>query len=121
MEAQARANQVLPQIATLTGIDLAARIDEVVIFDEGAELRIPIVICACDYLPRKIRVVFPSASVDWDTTGYGVLNLDPGRFGIVNADPAPGIRLKSSKRESPDEVPHKRARIYPTSHVALCN
>jgi hypothetical protein len=28
--------------------------------------------------------------------------------------------LESSKRESPDEVRHKRARIYPSSHVALC-
>jgi hypothetical protein len=38
MEPQTCANQVLSQIATLIGIDLGARIVEVVVFDEGAEL-----------------------------------------------------------------------------------
>ena len=55
------------------------------------------------------------------STGYGVPNLDPRRFGIVNADPAARIRLKSSRCESQDEVRHERARIDPSSHVALCN
>ena len=62
----------------------------------------------------------PPASVDWDTTGYGVHNLYPGRFGIVNADPGARIRLEPSKGESADKVPHKRARINPSGHVALC-
>ena len=44
MEAQAGADQVLPQITTLTRIDLGARIVEVMVFDEGAELRSEIVI-----------------------------------------------------------------------------
>jgi len=64
----------------------------------------------------------PAASVDWDTTGYGVPNLDPRRFGIVNADPAASIRLESlvSRCESQDEVRHERACIDPGGHVALC-
>src|SRR6478609_1173549 len=64
----------------------------------------------------------PAASVDWDTTGYGVHNLDPRRFGIVNANAGAGIRLKSSfsRCESQNEVRHERARIDPSSHVALC-
>jgi hypothetical protein len=63
----------------------------------------------------------PPASVDWDTTGYGVHNLDPGRFGIVDADPRAHIWLESSKGESTDKVRHERARIDPSGHVALCN
>ncbi len=65
----------------------------------------------------------PSASVDWDSTGYWIPNLDPRRFCIVNANPAARIRLKSSfsRCESQDEVRHERARIDPSGHVALCN
>ena len=63
VEPQTRANQLLPEIATLIGFDLGARIIEVVVFDEGAELRIPIVICACEHLPREVRVIVPSATV----------------------------------------------------------
>jgi hypothetical protein len=44
MEPHTRAHQVLPQIAILTGIDLGARIVQEVVFNEGAELRSPIVI-----------------------------------------------------------------------------
>ena len=44
MEPQTCANQMLAQIATLIGIDLGARIIEVVVFNEGAELRSEIVI-----------------------------------------------------------------------------
>ncbi len=63
----------------------------------------------------------PAASVNWDTTGYGVHNLDSRRLGIVNADTGARIRLKSSfsRRESQDEVRHERARIDPCGHVAL--
>src|SRR4029450_3190744 len=119
MEPHAGANQMLPQIQIFIRIDLGARIIEVVIFDKSGELRGPIVICACDHLPREVRVTFAPASVDWNITGYGVHNLDPCRFGIVNADSAPDIRLESSKRESPDEVRHERARIDKSGHVAL--
>ena len=44
MEPQTRANQLLPQIAILIRIDLGARIIEVLVFNKGAEPRIPIVI-----------------------------------------------------------------------------
>ena len=113
-------HQVLTQIATLVGIDLGARVIEVVVFDKRAPLVIKEVIRPGDNLPRQVRMTCPPASVDWDSTGYWIPNLDPRRFGIVNADPAARIRLKSSKRESPDEVRHERARIDPSSHVALC-
>ena len=46
---------MLAQIATLIGVNLSAGIVEVVVFDEGAELRGPVVICACDYLPVAAR------------------------------------------------------------------
>src|SRR6478672_10912934 len=63
-----------------------------------------------------------SASVDRDSTSYGIYDLDPRRFGIVNADAGSGIRLESlvSGCESQDEVRHERARIDPSGHVALC-
>src|SRR4029453_13997949 len=67
-------------------------------------------------------MTFPPASVAWDSTGSWIPNLDPRRFGIVNADPGARIRLKSSvsRCESQDEVRHERARIDPGGHVALC-
>src|SRR6266853_6929064 len=122
MEPHTRANQVLPQIAALISFDLAARIIEVVIFNKGAELGSPIVISAANDLPREVGVTCPPASVDWDNTGHGVHNLDPRRLGIVNANAAAGIRLKSlvAPCEAEEEIPHKRARINPRSHVALC-
>src|SRR6478672_7627868 len=63
-----------------------------------------------------------SASVDRDSTSYGIYDLDPRRFGIVNADAGSGIRLESlvSGCESQNEVKHERARIDPGGHVALC-
>ena len=114
MEPQTRANQLLSQIASLVGIDLSARIIEELVFNKCAELRIPIVIRACDYLPRKIRVVFPSASAKGAARSSDV---DTRGFGIVTADPAARIRLKSSKRESPDEVRHKRPSVNEGSHA----
>ena len=44
VEPDTRAHQVLSQIASLPGINLGACVVEVVVFDEGAELRRPIVI-----------------------------------------------------------------------------
>src|SRR5437762_8254810 len=102
MEPQARANQLLPQIASFIGIDLGARIIEEVVFNEGAELRSPIVICASNNLPREVRVTSSSAAVK-GATGTG--DVDARGFGIVNADPGPGIGLEPSERESRDEVP----------------
>jgi hypothetical protein len=44
MDPDTGANQVLPQIPTLIGIELGARVIEVVVLDKSAELRRPIVI-----------------------------------------------------------------------------
>src|SRR5213592_1514484 len=52
---------MLAQIATLAGVDLCAGIIEVVVLDEGAELRIPIVVGACDNLPGKVGMICASA------------------------------------------------------------
>jgi hypothetical protein len=114
MEPQTCANQLLPQIATLIGIDLSARIIEELVFDEGAKLRIPIVICAGNNLPREVRVTFSSAAVKCATRA---LELATSGFGIVNANPGADIRLESSKRESRDEVPHKRTGVNPGSRA----
>src|SRR5262249_23803569 len=48
-------------------------------------------------------------------------DLDPRRFGVVNADPGAGIRLEppSFGRNSQNEVKHKGAGIDPSCHVAL--
>src|SRR6266487_967549 len=61
----------------------------------------------------------PPASVDWDITGHGVHNLDPRRFGIINADA--GVRLESlvSTCESQNEVRHERTSVNPSGHVTL--
>src|SRR4030095_8448651 len=113
---------MLAQIAALTSIDLGAGIIKGMVFDKRTELRRPIVVRAGNNLPRQVRVTSPSASVDRDSTGYWIHTLDPGRCGIVNADPGAGIRLESlvSRCKSQDEVPHERARIDPSGHVALC-
>src|SRR5436190_5852444 len=68
-------------------------------------------------------MICPAASVDWHSTGYRIPNLDPRRFGIVNADTGARVRLKSSvsRCESQDEVPHERACIDPSGNVALCD
>src|SRR6266436_9018524 len=46
------------------------------------------------------------------------LELGTSGFRIVNADTRACIRLESSERESPDKVPHKRARVNPGSRTA---
>src|SRR3954469_20674762 len=120
MESNTRTDEVLPQIAILSSINLGAGIIEEFIFDKSAELGIPIVIAARDDLPRKVCVTFASASVDWNTAGYGVPNLDPRGFGIVTTDSGAHVRLEPSKCESQNEVCHERARIDPGIHVALC-
>ena len=86
MEPQTRANQLLPQIATLIGIDLGARIIEELIFKKRAELRIPIVICAGNNLPREVRVTSSSARVKG---AMRALELGTCGFGIVDTHSAP--------------------------------
>jgi len=77
---------MLPQIATLIGIDLGACIIEVVVFDEGAELRIPIVVCAGNNLPREVRVTSPATCAEGTV---GSADVDTRGFRIVNAHPRP--------------------------------
>jgi len=66
VETETRANQVLPQITSLIGFDLGARIIEVVVFDERAELRSPIVICPCNNLSGQVRVTLALAHTPSD-------------------------------------------------------
>src|SRR5207248_3563733 len=122
MEPNTSPNLLLAQYATLIGIDLGARVLEELVFNKRAELGGPIIICAGNNLPREVRVISPPASVDWDHTSYRVLDLDPGRFGVIDADPGADIRLEFlvSRCESQDKVPHERARINPSSRVPLC-
>src|SRR6478609_3892675 len=113
---------MLPQYATLPGIDLGALVLEELVFNKRAELGVPIIICAGNNLPREVRVISPPASVDGDSAGIGVCELGARRFGIIDADPSADIRLEFlvSRCESQDKVPHERARIDPRSHVPLC-
>jgi len=55
------------------------------------------------------------------SAGHGVSDLDPRRFGVVNADPVAGIRLEPPifGRDSQNEVKHKGARINPSRHVTF--
>jgi hypothetical protein len=116
MESQARANQMLPQIATLIGIDLGARIIQELVFNKRAELGSEIVIAAGNNLPGEVCVTFPSAGAK---AAAGCGDVDTRGFGKVNAHPRPDIRLESSKRESRDEVPHKRSRVNKASHAGV--
>src|SRR5262249_41069540 len=61
------------------------------------------------------------SSVDGGCAGHGVLDLDPRRFGVVNADPGAGIRLElpSWRPKSQNDVKHKGACIDPSCHVGL--
>src|SRR5262249_6831636 len=88
------ANQVLPQIATLVRVDLGTCIVQVVVFDKRAPLRIEKVIRAGNDLPRQICVTCSAASVERGYTSYGVCHFDASRFGIIDAYPGAGIRLK---------------------------
>src|SRR2546426_7153548 len=111
MEPHTRANQLLPQIASMTRIDLGARIIQELVFNKCAELGGPIVICAGNNLPRQVCVTLPPTSVDGDSAGDGVYDLDARRLREVNAKAAARIRLESSERESQDEGAHKRAPV----------
>src|SRR5437763_6393171 len=99
---------MLPQIATLIGFDLGSHIIDKTVFKEGAELGIPIVICACEDLPCEVGVASPSAAVKGAARSGKV---ETRGFRIVNADAAADIWLESSKGEFHDKVTHKRTRI----------
>ena len=116
-----RAHQLLAQSAIFTGIDLGALIIEVFILDECAPLGIEKVIGTGNHVERQVCVICPAPSVDRSYTSYRVRDLDPRRFGIVNADPASDIRLEFlvSTCESQNEVRQERASVDPSGHVAL--
>ena len=121
-ESHTGAHQLLAQSAILVGIDLGALIIEVFILDKRAPLGIEKVIDTGNHIERQVRVTCSATSVDWDSASYGVINLDPSRFSIVNADARTEIRLELlvSRCESQNEVRQERARIDPSGHVALC-
>ena len=120
-ESDTGAHQLLAQSAIFSGVDLGALIIEVFILNKRAEVGREKVIGTGNHIERQIRVISPTASVDWDSTSYGIYDLDARRFGVVDADAGTHIRLESlvSRRESQDEVPQERARIDPGGRVAL--
>src|SRR5205814_10447762 len=99
MEAETRANQLLAQIATLIGIDLGARLIEELIFDEGAELGIPIVIRAREYLPGQIGMHGASAGAK---TAARRAEHEPRVSRRVTAEPRTGTRLEPPTRTPRD-------------------
>src|SRR5262249_10076955 len=109
-------------IATLVGIDLGARVIEVVVFDKRGPLLIEKVIRAGNHVPRQVRMTLPPASVYRRSASCWILNLHARRFCIVNADPGSGIRLElpSRRPNSQNEVKHKGTGINPCSRVARC-
>ena len=107
---------MLAQIATTPGIDLGARIIEVMVFDKGAELRRPIVVRACNDLPGEVRMTCTSAGAEAPIRAGEVC---PGGLGKVNADASTDVGLKFSKRESPDEIRHERASVNKGSRAGL--
>src|SRR5947199_9443553 len=115
MEAETRANQLLDQFATLIVVDLCAGIIEVVVLDEGAELGIPIVIRAREYLPGQIGMACASAGAK---AAARCAEVETRGFRIVNADPRTGIRLESSKGEPRDGVTHKCTSVNKAGRAA---
>jgi len=120
-ESDTRAHQLLTQSAILSGIDLGALIIEVFILNERAPLGCEKVIGTGKRIERQVCVICSATSVDWDSTSYGVHNLDPSRFSIVPADARTHIRLEFliSRRESQNEVRQERTSVNPSGHVVL--
>src|ERR1041384_162926 len=112
---------MLTQIAALIRIDLGACVVEIVVFDKGGPLRNEKVSRASGHVPCQVGVISSTPSVDRGSTGHGIGDLDPGRLGVVNANPRAGIRLEppSCRPNSQNDVKHKGARIEPSSPVAL--
>ena len=92
MEPHTCANQVLPKAPALARVHLGARVFQIVILNEGAELRIPVVVRTADHLPREIGMVPPTARLE---IAAAVGEVYSGRLRIVNADATAEIRLKS--------------------------
>src|SRR5436309_144506 len=116
MESNTGTNQMLTQIPALSGIDLGARIIEIVVFNKCADLRRPIIIAACDDLPGEVGMTLPSACAE---VAVRAAEVQPRRFGIVNADACAYVRLKPPERESPNEIPHECAGINKGGRAGL--
>jgi hypothetical protein len=97
MEPHTGSYQVLPQVTAAVGVDLRVGVVQVAIFDEGAPFWRPVIICSGYYLPGEIRMILPSAGAEWSTRR---MHVEPGRFGIVNANSRARIRLKPSQRQT---------------------
>ena len=101
VEPHAGSYQVLAQVAVVIGVDLCAGVIQIVILDEGAPLWRPIIICSGYYLPGEIRMTLSSAGTECSMRR---IDIEPGRFGIVNADSRARVRLEPSKGKSEQGV-----------------
>ena len=86
-----------PRLRSVTGIDLAARILEVFVFDEGADLRAEVVIRACHNVPRQISMSSVPDGIEGST---GCIHGETGAGRVVHADAGSDIRLETAKREA---------------------
>src|SRR4029450_12049297 len=115
MEPHTRANQLLPEVAIRIGIlELAARILEVFVFDEGAHLRSEVVIRAGNNVPRQISMSSVPAGIEGPA---GCINGETGGGRVIDADAGSDIRLETTKGEARDEVRHERPGIDITGKV----
>src|SRR5205823_13374787 len=67
-------------------------------------------------LPGQIGMALSSACIK-GTAWSG--KVETRRFCVVNSDPGSDVRLEPSKRESPDEVPHKCSSINKAGGAAV--
>ena len=109
------ADKVLPQIPTFTRFELGTRVIEIVVFEESAPLRIPIVIRPGNYLPGKIGMACPAARAE---VAASAVEIKPSRFRIVNSDTAADVGLESVEGELRDEVRHECASVDITRPAA---
>jgi hypothetical protein len=116
------ADQMLAQVTALVGVDLGAGVIEIFILDKGTQVVGNEVVRPCDHLPRQVRVICATASVDWDPARYRIYNFDACGFGVVNADTGARIWLEPAilGSNSQNEIKHKGTRINPSGRIALC-
>ena len=104
MEPHASSYQVLAQITAVIGVDLCAGVIQVVVLDEGASLLCPIIVCSGNYLPGQIGMIVSSGRAECSMRCF---DIEPSRFGIINADSRARVRLEPSKGKSEQGVPLK--------------
>src|SRR5689334_11409411 len=108
MKSHASSNQVLAQITAVVSVDLCAGVIQVVILDECAPFWRPIIVRSGNYLPGQIRMIVSSAGTECSIRCF---DIEPGRFGIVNADSRARVGLEPSKGKSEQSVPHEGTSI----------